>query len=69
MSRAGPSKKKGAVMSERKVKLLPLQHRHRAMLQRRGVDPKNYALIKETYSSVYLRDLRDGSLKILYKFN
>lgn len=39
------------------------------MLRRRGLDPKNYVLLKSTYSSLYLRDLRDGSLKIIQKMN
>ena len=41
----------------------------RQMLIRRGLQPKNYWLIKETYTSLYLRDRRDGSLKILFKRN
>ena len=49
--------------------LYPLTHNHKTMLRRRGLDPNNYALIKSTYSSLYLRDLRDGSLKIIYKCN
>ena len=56
-------------MKEKKLKYLPMQSYHRVMLHRRGLDCKHYALIKETYSSLYLRDLRDGSLKILFKHN
>lgn len=40
---------------------------HRQMMRIRGLDPKNYTLVKDTYTSLYLRDKRDGSLKILYK--
>ena len=42
---------------------------HRVMLRRRGLDPTNYELVKETYGSVYLRDKRDGSIKIINKQN
>ena len=42
---------------------------HRVMLRRRGLDPANYELVKETYGSVYLRDKRDGSIKIINKQN
>lgn len=41
--------------------------RHYDMMKRRGLSAKNYTLIKETYTSLYLRDKRDGSVKILTK--
>lgn len=44
-----------------------LTSNQRQMLRIRGLDPKNYTLVKDTYTSLYLRDKRDGSLKILYK--
>lgn len=40
---------------------------HYQMMKIRGLDPKNFTLVKDTYTSLYLRDKRDGSLKILYK--
>lgn len=46
-----------------------LTSNHRVMLRRRGLDPANFELIKETYGSLYLRDKRDGSTKIIYKQN
>ena len=52
-------------MSEAKEKRLSSAQYQ--MLRRRGLNPKNYTLIKDTYTSVYLRDKRDGSVKILYK--
>lgn len=52
-------------MSEQNDK--KLNSTHYAMLKIRGLDPKNYTLVKDTYTSLYLRDKRDGSLKILYK--
>ena len=39
------------------------------MLRRRGLDPRNYVVVKDTYTSLYLRDLRDGSVKIITKYN
>jgi len=41
----------------------------RVMIKRRGLDPKNYAVLSETYSSLYLLDLRYNKVKILYKRN
>lgn len=46
-----------------------LNHRQRKMLHYRGLDPVNYELVKETYGSMYLRDKRDGSIKIINKKN
>lgn len=40
-----------------------------AMIRRRGMDPKNYVVLKETYSSLWLKDLRLNKVKILYKRN
>ena len=56
-------------MSKEKVQHHTLKYAHRVMLIRRGLNPDNYALIKETYSSLYLRDIRDRSLKIIFKNN
>lgn len=39
------------------------------MIKRRNLDPKNYRVIKETYSSLWLLDLRIKKVKILYKYN
>lgn len=39
------------------------------MIRRRGMDPKNYRVIKDTYVSLYLYDLRFKKVKILYKYN
>ena len=52
-------------MSEQNAK--KLSSTHYQMLKIRGLDPKNYTLVKDTYTSLYLRDKRDGSIKILYK--
>ena len=41
----------------------------RKMILRRNLDPNNYDVIKETYSSLYLRDRRTGKVMILYKRN
>ena len=39
------------------------------MLLRRGLDPENYIVIKETYTSLWLKDIRFNKVKILYKRN
>lgn len=46
-----------------------LTSNQRQMLRIRGLDPKNYTLVKDTYTSLYLRDKRDGSIKILTKYH
>lgn len=43
--------------------------RHYDMMRRRGLDHKNYTLVKETLTTLWLRDKRDGSIKILSKNN
>ena len=52
-------------MSEKNTK--KFKSHHYQMLKIRGLDPKNFTLVKDTYTSLYLRDKRDGSIKILYK--
>lgn len=39
------------------------------MIRRRGLDSANYDVIKDTITSLYLRDRRTGKVKILYKRN
>lgn len=50
-------------------KTTTLTNNHRVMLRRRGLDPKNYEFLKETYASLYLRDKRSGKVKIICKQN
>lgn len=52
-------------MSEKNPK--KFKSSHYQMLKIRGLNPKNFTLVKDTYTSLYLRDKRDGSIKILYK--
>lgn len=46
-----------------------LKKHHYIMLRRRGLDPKNFEMVKETYGSVYFRDRRNGTIKIVNKKN
>lgn len=39
------------------------------MLRRRGLDPKDFVVVKDTYVSLYIRDLRNGRIKIINKNN
>lgn len=41
----------------------------RGMLMCRGMDPKNYRFVKETYCSFYVRDIRTGKIMIIFKHN
>lgn len=38
------------------------------MIRRRGLDPKNYRVIKDTWCSLYLLDVRYNKVKIIYKY-
>ena len=40
-----------------------------SVIRRRGLDPNNYVVIKETYTTLYLRDQRTGAVKIITKNN
>ena len=39
------------------------------MLRIRGLNPKDYELVKNTYSSLYIRHKQTKATKILYKKN
>ena len=41
----------------------------KVMILRRGLDPNHYLVMKETWSSLYLLDVRFNKVKILYKRN
>lgn len=46
-----------------------LNRNQRVMLEKRGLDPKNFEFVKETYAVLYLRDIRTGAIKIINKNN
>lgn len=46
-----------------------LTYGQKIILQRRGLDPKNFELVKELYGSLYVRDIRDGKIKVINKVN
>jgi hypothetical protein len=39
-----------------------MKSHHKDMLRKRGRDPKNYVFLKDTYTSVYFRDIRTGKI-------
>lgn len=39
--------------------------RQAELIRRHGLEPKNYAVMKELNYSIYLRDRRNGMIKIL----
>lgn len=51
----------------RKLKPQPLKKHQETMLRLRGKNPKNYMVLKDTFTSLYLLDLRDSTVFILYK--
>ena len=38
------------------------------MLRKRGRDPKNYVFVKNTYTTVYFRDIRTGKILPVLKY-
>lgn len=53
-------------MAESKI---AMTYNHKRMIRGRGLDPANYDVIKDTITSLYLRDRRTGKVMILYKRN
>jgi len=41
----------------------------RVMIKRRGLDPKDYVFVKETYVALYIRNIHTGIVKIINKHN
>ncbi len=46
-----------------------LTPRQRELLRRRGLNPDNYVLVRALYSTLYLKDIRTGRIKIITKNN
>lgn len=42
---------------------------HKSLLRRRGLDPKDYAFVKETYVTLFVRNVHSGQIKIVNKNN
>lgn len=42
---------------------------NRAILRRRGMDPNQYAFVKEFYGVLYVRNIHTGQTKIINKYN
>ena len=53
-------------MEEKKT---PFTYTHKKFLQRRGLDPKDYVFVKETYGALYIRNIHAGVIKIINKKN
>ena len=53
-------------MAEKKI---PFTTTHKKSLQRRGLDPKDYVFVKETYAALYIRNIHTGIVKIINKHN
>lgn len=47
----------------------PFKPYHHQMLKCRGLDTKDYEIVKETYGSLYIRHKKTKVVKILYKHN
>jgi hypothetical protein len=45
-----------------------LSYNHKEMLRKRGRDPKNYVFLKNTYTTVYFRDIRTGKILPVLKY-
>ena len=53
-------------MEEKKI---PFTSTHKTSLRRRGLDPKDYVFVKETYGALYVRNIHTGIVKIINKCN
>ena len=42
---------------------------HKITLRRRGLDPKDYVLVKETYGTLWIRNIHTNVVKIINKCN
>lgn len=42
---------------------------HKVSLRRRGLNPKDYELVKETYCALWVRNIHTGVVKIINKCN
>lgn len=47
----------------------PPKRNQKEMIKRRGLNPADYIVLKDTFASLYLKDLRNGRIKIIYKQN
>lgn len=41
----------------------------RKMLKRRGLNPDDYVIVKNTYGSLYVKNIHTGTVKIINKKN
>ena len=46
-----------------------LTYNQKLMLKRRGLNPDHYVVVKDLYSSLWLKDVRTGKVKIVNKSN
>lgn len=47
----------------------PLTSRHKELLKRRGLDPNEYVLVRALYGSIWVKNTRTGTVKIIDKLN
>ena len=60
----GYTTRKERALEEKKI---PFTNSHRKSLERRGLKPKDYVFVKETYCALYVRNIHTGVVKIIYK--
>ena len=46
-----------------------LNHNKKAMLRKRGFNPDDYVLVKQTYASLIVRNIRTGQIRLINKQN
>lgn len=47
----------------------PLDIRQKELLRRRGLNPKDYVLVKALYGAIWVRNIHTGTVKIINKQN
>ena len=66
MARRDTQPERSVPVEEKKI---PFTYTHKKSLQRRGLDPKDYVFVKETYGALYVRNVHTGVVKIINKCN
>ena len=41
----------------------------KSIIKRRGLNPNDYLVLKETYASLHLKNIHTGFVKIIIKYN
>jgi hypothetical protein len=54
---------------EDEMEVKKLTSNQKTMLKRRGMNPEDFVLVKDLYSSLWIKNIHTGQVKILNKHN